>query len=116
MSKYVIDYYLKIVFKDFEILKYTRRFVFSFFIFGFYIHFGKTVKKHDFVNYFLTLVMTRAGHEKLTPGNENFTSDHVKTIPGHKTSDQSSEKNTGHQNCRPVLVMDWSYHLQDPTD
>jgi len=47
------------------------------------------VKKHDFVNYFLTLVMTRAGHEKLTPGHENFNSGHVKTILGHKTADQS---------------------------
>ena len=77
--------------------------------------------KHDVVNYFLTLVMTRAGHEKLTPGHgnlnpghENFSSGHVKTIPDHKTASQTSEKKYWLQNCRPVLVMDWSYHLKDP--
>jgi len=43
--------------------------------------------------------MTRAGHEKLTlchgnlnPDHENFNSGRVKTIPGHKTPDQSTEK------------------------
>jgi len=60
--------------------------------------------------------MTRAGHEKLTPGHGNFTSGHVKTISGHKTAGQSGEKKilvtklktwSWSQNCSPGhgLVM-----------